>query len=56
MQVIGFDVHKQSFSAAILDRDTGQLRRYQGPVTRQALQQCLSHPGPKNVVFEAGRS
>jgi transposase len=56
MQCIGFDVHKQSFFAAILDTETGQTSHHQGPVTPEALRTCLSGPEPKRAVFEAGRT
>jgi len=56
MQFIGFDVHKQSFSAAILDSECGSMRRVRGPMTRDGLIDCLDFPGPKKAVFEAGRT
>ncbi|MBU0520117.1 transposase, partial [bacterium] len=56
MQCIGFDIHKQSFSAAILDSESGSMRHLRGPVTRESLMDCLNFPGPKKAVFEAGRT
>jgi len=52
---VGLDVHRASVVAAVMDRDTGQLRvrRLTGE-TREVVAFCAALPGPTRVAYEAG--
>jgi transposase len=51
----GLDVHRASVLAAMMDRDTGELRvRRLSGETSDVVALCASLPGPTRVAYEAG--
>jgi transposase len=53
--LVGLDVHASKIVAAVLDAETGELRRFaMGGENRAAAAFCAGLPGPVRVAYEAG--
>ncbi len=51
----GLDVHRASVVAAVMDRDSGEMRVRRLPgETSEVVAFCVSLPGPTRVAYEAG--